>query len=200
MRLVGLRLTSRHCFPRQGASQYGNGRGVAETDTRDWRHLRFSCAMEHVARLQPVLRAALQAVASAYHERTGGELEVTSAWRSLRHCAALMAGFSREQLEGMYCRHGYPDYIRALVALRERQGAVLSEEDAYRILCERREGYISRHLTGGAVDIARPAPSQVPLLLALLTQHGFQTLDEEVFGLSCIHASHDDVPPAIVRE
>lgn len=172
---------------------------MTEQPTRPWRHLRCSCDLDNVARLHERLREALQAVATAYWDATGEELVVTSAWRSLRHCAALMAGFSREQLEGMYCRNGYPDYIRELVATRERQGGALSEEDAYRILCQRQEGYISRHLTGGAVDIARPG-RDLPLLLALLAQHGFQTLDEEVFGLSCIHASHHDVPTAIVRE
>jgi len=172
---------------------------MIKPQTRDWRHLRFSCDMDNVARLHERLQDALQAVAAGYWDAAGEELVVTSAWRSLRHCAALMAGFSRAQLEGMYCRKGYPDYIRELVAARARQGGGLSAEDAYRILCQRQEGYISRHLTGGAVDIARPH-RDLPLLLALLAQHGFQTLDEEVFGLSCIHASHHDVPTAIVRE
>lgn len=172
---------------------------MSEQPMRPWRHLRFACELANVARLHARLQEALQAVATAYWDATGEELVVTSAWRSLRHCAALMAGFNREQLEGMYCRNGYPDYIRDLLATRERQGGVLSEEDAYRILCQRREGYISRHLIGGAVDIARPE-RDLPFLLTLLAQHGFQALDEEVFGLSCIHASHRDVPTAIVRE
>lgn len=172
---------------------------MTEAEQTSWQHLRFSCAPSHVARLHPRLCRALQAVATAYWQASGEELELSSAWRSLRHCASLMAGFSREQLEGMYCRNGYPDYIRELVAVRQRQGGVLSEEDAYGILCRRREGYISRHLWGAAVDILRPE-RDVALLLALLTQHGFQALDEETFGLRCIHASYPDIPTVIVRE
>lgn len=111
-----------------------------------------------------------------------------------------MAAFSIDQLEGMYCRNGYPDYIRTMRTAMETLHRRLTPDEAYDILKHRQEGYISAHLSGGAIDIAVEGLADKPLLLALLHEAGFTTLDETDLGVPCIHASHPDVPKSIIRE
>ena len=154
----------------------------------------YTCSPENFAALRPDVSAALAAAAEAYHGRTGQAITVTSARRTLRHCAELMAAFSREQLEAMYCRHGYPDYIRQLVAAADAKKATLSADEAYDILRQRRDGYISYHLFGAAVDIATEGLLDARLLTAILTQSGFAVSDETHLGISCLHASFTQVP------
>lgn len=159
----------------------------------------FSCAPEGIERLREPVLAALIRVAAAYQAETGEMLRVTSGWRSLRHTAELMAGFSQKQLEGMYCRSGYPDYIRQIVRGRRRAGGSLSVEAVYEILCRRQGGYISWHLQGGAVDIST-AVSRPDLLRQLLQAQQFSVFDETFLGIACFHATYRGLSPVIIRE
>ena len=158
----------------------------------------MTCAPEDVAALQPETLAAFIRVAREYRQATGSSLVVTSARRTLRRMAELMARFSMEQLEGMYCRNGYPQYILALKNARAK-GPVDADE-TYRILQMRTEGYISMHLSGGAVDVATDGLASQDCLLALLEKHGFSALNETELGIGCIHASFKSADKTIVRQ
>ncbi len=160
----------------------------------------FSCDAEGVAGLEAIVLEAFTTVAQEYLRRTGTRLMVTSGRRTLRHTAFLMSGFSIEQLEGMYCRNGYPDYIRTIKSSMEQLHRRLTPEETYEILKNRQEGYISSHLFGGAVDIAVEGLKDKPLLTRLLQAEGFTTLDETDLGVLCIHASHQNVTKSIIRE
>ncbi|OQC15654.1 MAG: hypothetical protein BWX73_01228 [Lentisphaerae bacterium ADurb.Bin082] len=162
---------------------------------------RYTCSPENFAALRPEVLAALTAAATAYQRQTGQAITVTSAGRTLRHCAELMAAFNREQLEAMYCRRGYPDYIRQLVAAAEAKQAPLSADEAYDILRQRREGYISYHLFGAAVDIATKDLHDAKRLTEILTSCGFAVSDETHLGIPCLHASYTQVtePLPIIR-
>ena len=159
----------------------------------------YSCHPENIAALLPEVRHAFFLVAEAYYREAGEKLCVTSAKRSLRHCAELMVGFTREQLEGMYCRNGYPDYIRSIVAAQEKQDGLLTGDQVYRILQNRQGGYISWHLIGGAIDISAEL-SNPDLLRNLLQEHGFSVLDEQSLGIACLHATYRGLEPEIIRE
>lgn len=171
------------------------------------------CRTEHVMSVKPArnivwtvssqgldsgLLAALERVARRYRHATGHPITITSGRRTLRHQARLMAAMTPAQLEGMYCRHGYPGYIRDLIAARQRFGA-LSPEQAYDILRNRHEGYISSHLYGAAVDIS-PRGMAVALLKHLLAEEGFRALDERNLGIACIHATFKAAPVRIIRK
>ena len=162
-------------------------------------HFTFSCSVENLHGLLPEVRAALDRVALEYLQATGERIRVTSARRSLRHCAELMAAFDQQQLEGMYCRNGYPDYIRELVAARKDKGAALSTEEVYQILCRRQSGYISWHLVGGAVDLDRRVTNP-ELLQKLLRENNFAVFDEQEFSVPCFHATYRGLPKTIIRE
>lgn len=160
----------------------------------------FSCSGEAIAGLKPALMQALFRVAEEYSTATSTRLTVTSASRNLRKMASLMAGFSIAQLEGMYCRNGYPQYIRSIADERSRLGRLLTDDETYVILQNRTEGYISTHLFGAAVDIAVENLKNKDLLCSLLEANGFRTLDETSLGIQCIHATFKDIPKEIVRE
>ncbi len=147
--------------------------------------------------LSPVLLENLVRAADEYLQETGKALVVNSGKRSLRKQAELMAAMSRGQLEGMYCRNGYPAYIRAILDHREQHGNATTE-DTWRILADRADGFISSHLYGGAVDIASE-DADIAILKKVLAKHGFRILDERSLGIACIHATCRDVPKAIVR-
>ena len=100
----------------------------------------------------------------------------------------------------MYCRNGYPSYIRDIVQTRARLGRPLTDDEAYQILRNRSEGYISAHLYGAAIDISAEALRSKALLLSLLTMAGFRTLDETNLGICCIHATFGRIPAEIIRE
>ena len=159
-----------------------------------------SCSKEAIASLKPGVLEAFTECAKQYRAKTGQALEITSARRSLRHCAQLMNAFSKEQLEAMYCRNGYPSYIRDIVQARNRMGRHLTDEEAYQILCNRSEGYISAHLYGAAMDIASEGLADKALLLELLEKAGFRTLDETNLGIRCIHATFSGIAAEIIRE
>ena len=160
----------------------------------------FSCSKAAIDSLKPGVLEAFAKCAEQYRARTSQALEITSAVRSLRHCAQLMNQFSKEQLEAMYCRNGYPGYIRDIVQARERLGRPLSDEEAYQMLRNRGEGYISAHLYGAAIDIAAENLRDKALLLELLANAGFRTLDETNMGICCIHATFGGIPAEIIRE
>ena len=96
------------------------------------------CADEALEGLSPQVLSDFCAVAEEYTEATGQRLLVTSARRTLKHSASLMAAMSIEQLEGMYCRNGYPDYIQSMKDEMERLGRKLTADEAYEILKNRR--------------------------------------------------------------
>ncbi len=154
----------------------------------------YTCSSENLAALRPEVAAALATAADEYRRQTGQAITVTSAGRTLRHCAELMAGFSRTQLEAMYCRHGYPDYIRQLVAAAEDKQAPLSADEAYQVLRQRQQGYISYHLFGAAVDIATAGLLDAGRLTECLARAGFAVSDENDLGIACLHASYINVP------
>ena len=160
----------------------------------------YTCSRDSLTALEPVVQRDLGVVARRYQKLTGARFTVTSARRTLRHTAALMAGFSQKQLEGMYCRHGYPSYIRQIVQARKAKKRMLTAAETYDILRRRTEGYISFHLSGGAVDIATRNLAQPELLKRLLRENHFTVLDETSMGVACIHASHRQVPNRIIRE
>ena len=160
----------------------------------------YTCSKEALTSLEPVVQRDLGVVARRYQKLTGVRFTVTSARRTLRHTAALMAGFSQKQFEGMYCRHGYPSYIRQIVQARRAKKRMLTATETYEILRHRTEGYISSHLTGGAVDIGTRNLAQPELLKRLLRENHFTVLDETSMGVACIHASHRQVPNRIIRE
>lgn len=159
----------------------------------------FTCDKENIASLRPEVRDALSIVAKEYLRQTGEKLLVTSGKRSLRHCAKLMAELSNQQLEGMYCRNGYPDYIRSIVQAREKQNAALTTDQVYQILQKRQGGYISWHLVGAAVDISSKLANP-ELLKKLLQEQGFSFFDEQSLGIACIHATYRGLKAEIIRE
>ncbi len=159
-----------------------------------------ACEPASVMGLEPVALGDLCKVAEEYLRRTGERLTVTSARRTLRKTAAIMSGFSVEQLEAMYCRNGYPDYIRAMVGKMSASGSRLTEDEVYEILRNRKEGYISSHLSGGAVDFWTEGLGNRDLLMELLRCNNFTAFDETSAGVSCIHASHSLVPRLMIME
>jgi len=151
--------------------------------------LLVECPPEDFAALAEPLREALEAAAGDYRERfpEAPSPVVTSARRTLRRQAALMAAMSDAELEGMYCRHGRPSYIDELEAARP-----LDEEKAYRILLNRREGYISKHLYGLAVDVAAATVAEPAAFKEMLARRGCAVLDESDMGRPCLHITRPD--------
>ena len=158
------------------------------------------CSDEALAGLAPQVVADFTAAAEKYTAATGQRLVVTSARRSLRHCASLMAAMSIEQLEGMYCRNGYPDYILSMKEAMQKLGRNLTDDEAYDILKNRGEGFISAHLFGAALDVASEGLEDEALLEKILASFNFNVLNETSLGIKCIHASHKNVPRQIIRE
>ena len=158
------------------------------------------CADEALAGLAPQAIADFCTAAEKYTAATGQRLTVTSARRTLRHCASLMAAMSIEQLEGMYCRNGYPDYIQTMKDAMQRLGRNLTDDETYEILRNRREGYISAHLFGAAIDVASANLQDADLLEQILASCNFSVLNETSLGVNCIHASHKNVQRLIIRE
>jgi hypothetical protein len=148
------------------------------------------------ALLQDLCRAV-----DAYAAETGDNaVTITSGHRTLRRQAELMAAFSQDQLMGLYGRHGTPSYVTAIAEFRNTNGRAPTADEVYRILRHRRDGYISSHLYGGAVDIASRSVQNMAALRAQLAQHNFRTLDERSQGIACLHATHLGTPKRIVRD
>ena len=148
--------------------------------------LRLECAAEDYEALATPLRKALEGAAADYRRAVpdAPPLVVTSARRTLRRQAELMAAMSDAELEGMYARHGRPSYIDELEAARP-----LDAEKAYCILRDRKEGYISRHLYGQAADVAAEGVADICALRALLEARGCSVLDEREMGRACLHVA-----------
>lgn len=159
----------------------------------------FTCAPEEIRGLAPVALEAASRAAAEYTRLTTARVTVTSAARTLYHTAELMAAFTLAQLEGMYCRHGYPQYIAAMRDAMAAAGRPLTPAETYAILRDRTEGYISSHLYGAALDFATDALTKPALLASLLHSVGFKTLDENSLGIHCLHASHPNVPVRIIK-
>jgi hypothetical protein len=145
------------------------------------------------------LLVALGKVAADYASRTGQPIVVNSGARTLRRQAELMADMSQGQLEGMYCRQGYPAYVASIAEARRRDRGAVDAEAVYEILRQRDDGFISSHLFGAAVDVS-PSGADVELLRTLLEENGFTTLDERGLGINCLHSTYRAVPRRIVRE
>jgi len=146
----------------------------------------------------PEVYKGIYRVSCLYFAAFGKPVVITSGWRSLRKMAELMAPLSVSQLEGMYCQNGYPDYIRSIVSERGISNAVLSAAEIYRILQNRKEGYVSRHLFGAAVDLSCEEMELEDLSL-ILKQCGFSVFNERAFGIECVHASYLGLDPVIIR-
>jgi hypothetical protein len=159
----------------------------------------YVCQDSGINGLLPEVKDAVTAAVKEYYLATGEAPVITSGYRTLRHCAALMADFDQEQLEQLYCRHGYPSYIRDIVSARKAKGSALDAEEVYEILRQRQEGYISWHLAGGAVDFRLPQ-AYPDLLRDCLQRHGFSVLDETEAGVPCWHATKRGLTPQIIRE
>ena len=146
----------------------------------------LECDAEDYKALVAPLREAIESAAADYRRThdSAPPLIVTSARRSLRHQAALMAAMSDAELEGMYARNGRPSYIDELEAARP-----LDTEKAYRILRDRKEGYISRHLYGLAADIAVEGVTDIVALRALLETRGCSVFDEREMARACLHVT-----------
>lgn len=120
---------------------------------------------------------------------------MTSGRRTLRQQAREMAAMSPGQLRGLYCNGGIPSYVEELI-----HAMPLTEEAAYRILQNRSEGYISRHLFGVAADFSPRSIQDPALFRAALEGQSLRVLDESRHGIPCFHVHDPGVPAEIVRE
>lgn len=159
-------------------------------------NLAWNCSPEG---LDDGLLSALRQVAADYAAATAQAIVINSGARSLQRQAELMSEMSQGQLEGMYCRQGYPSYVQRIVNARKGSPGSVDAQQVYEILRHRDEGFISAHLSGAAVDVS-PAGADAGLLRKLLEQHGFTTLDERGLGINCLHATYRQAPRRIVRE
>ena len=165
---------------------------------------RFSlrCAEEEFLGLRQEFRGRLEAAFSVYQmgyrEAHGGECApwvMTSGRRSLRQQAQEMCAMTPVQLRGLYCNGGIPSYVEELI-----RAMPLTEESAYRILQNRSEGYISKHLFGAAADFS-PRSIQDPARFRIaLEGQSLRLLDESPHGVPCFHVFDPRVPAEIVRE
>ena len=160
--------------------------------------LRLECPLDAFEALHPGLKEALQKAARRYHDALPAEppWRVTSARRTLRRQAELMAACTPEQLLAMYASRGRPQYIDAILVA----GQPISAEAVYAILQARAEGYISRHLFGAAADLGATGVARPELLKRLLAEEGATVLDERDCGIPCYHVSWPDAPAQIIRE
>jgi len=202
--LLGLAITLPSCRaaarlglfrPDPSGSEFGSDAAESEAIMND-PNLIWNCTSEG---LDAGLLEALRQVAAEYVESTGSPIVINSGARTLRRQAELMADMSQGQLEGMYCRQGYPSYVSSIVQARRRAGGTVDADAVYEILRRRGEGFISSHLFGAAVDVS-PSGVDTGLLRALLEEHGFTTLDERQLGINCLHSTYRRVPRCMVRD
>lgn len=157
----------------------------------------WHCSPEGLA---PELLEALAAAAAEFAAATAdADLAVTSGRRTLRRQAELMTAMSDTQLCRLYARKGMPDYVQTILD-RRAAGTSLTAEDVLQILRNRREGFISAHLSGAAADLALRPGLDLPRLRAILGRHGFDTLNETEAGIPCLHCRFRALPLACVRE
>ncbi len=132
------------------------------------------------------LRNIITHVAQKYHALFPDEtpLRITSGKRTLRQQAEIMAQMTPQQLAALYSTGGRPQYIDAILALKE-----YNADSVYHALLNRTEGYVSRHLTGNAVDIGLSTVNHPDELRQLLIDAGARVLDESSHGLPCLHVA-----------
>ncbi|MBO7741885.1 MAG: hypothetical protein J6S21_04960 [Victivallales bacterium] len=132
---------------------------------------------------QKALRTAAEQYASAVPDAS--PWVVTSALRSLKRQAELMAEMTQEQLLAMYCSGGTPTYIQEIC-----RAWPADAETIHRILANRTEGYISKHLYGLAADIDASSVADPDLFRKIILENGAQAvLDERAMGIPCLHVS-----------
>lgn len=157
--------------------------------------LTWDCASDG---LDPRLVIALTQAAVDYWRLTGRRLRVTSGLRALARQAELMADMTSDQLRLLYARHGMPTYLPPILTLppgplSRRAPAVLA------ILQQRRDGYVSAHLYGGAADLdAEDVNTET--LRPLLEARGCRLLDETMAGIPCLHVTLVACNPRLVRD
>ena len=149
--------------------------------------LRLACGAEAFTALhfglQNAIRVAAEKYQRAYPEAT--PWIITSAMRTLRRQAELMADMTPEQLRAMYCSGGTPQYIDDICKVYPASAEII-----HQILANRTEGYISRHLYGLAADIAAENITHPQELKALLLEAGVAAiLDERDMGIQCFHVA-----------
>lgn len=149
--------------------------------------IRLSCTPEEYFGVQEGLRLRVEAASRKYLSAHPGEApwRVTSGLRSLQEQAREMAAMSPEQLLALYSKGGTPSYVQEMTA----ENQPLTPERAYEILLNRKEGYVSKHLYGNAVDLAAKDMKDLTLAKKLLEEQGLAVKDETAQGIPCMHVS-----------
>lgn len=150
--------------------------------------IRLSCTPEEYFGVQEGLRLRVEAASQKYLSVHPGEApwRVTSGLRSLQEQAREMAAMSPEQLLALYSKGGTPSYVQEMTAAENQP---LTPERAYEILLNRKEGYVSKHLYGNAVDLAAKDMKDLTLAKKLLEEQGLAVKDEAAQGIPCMHVS-----------
>ena len=150
--------------------------------------IRLSCTPEEYFGVQEGLRLRVEAASQKYLSAHPGEApwRVTSGLRSLQEQAWEMAAMSPEPLLKLYSKGGTPSYVQEMTAVENQP---LTPERAYEILLNRKEGYVSKHLYGNAVDLAAKDMKDLTLAKKLLEEQGLAVKDESAQGIPCMHVS-----------
>ena len=150
-------------------------------------NLKLDCGADAFNALHPALRNALRTAAGEYAATVPGASPwiVTSAMRTLKRQAELMAEMTPQQLRSLYCSGGTPAYITEIC-----RAYPADADTIHNILKNRTVGYISRHLYGLAADIAAEHIEKPELMKKILLSHGVASiLDERDNGIQCFHIS-----------
>ncbi len=160
------------------------------------------CDEEEFLGLQESFRNCLETAflhyCDAYRASRGEECApwvLTSGRRTLRQQAREMSAMTPGQLRGLYCSGGIPSYVEELI-----RAMPLTEESAYRVLQNRSEGYISRHLFGAAADFSPRSIQDPALFRAALEKQSLRVLDESRHGIPCFHVYDPGAAVEIIRE
>jgi hypothetical protein len=147
----------------------------------------IECPEDEYAAVCAPLRGIVEAAAQEYHAQFPNDppLRVTAGKRTLHQQAELMAQMTPQQLAALYSNGGRPQYIDAILALKEH-----TVEGIYNALLNRTEGYVSRHLTGNAIDLGLRDVKHPDVLRQLIASAGARVLDESAHGLPCLHVSY----------
>ena len=150
--------------------------------------IRLSCTPEEYFGVQEGLRFRVEAASRKYLSVHPGEApwRVTSGLRSLQEQAREMAAMSPELLLALYSKGGTPSYVQEMTAAENQP---LTPERAYEILLNRKEGHVSKHLYGNAVDLAAKDMKDLTLAKKLLEEQGLAVKDETAQGIPCMHVS-----------
>lgn len=156
----------------------------------------LSCTPEEFLGVQECLRQRLASAYDAYCSAVGASVpwRVTAGRRTLRQQAEEMSAMTPDQLRKLYCTGGIPSYVEELIA-----AVPLTPETAYRILCNRSEGYISKHLCGAAIDLSIREIHDCHAFEKTLTNAGLRLLNETRVGIPCYHIYDPTLAPVVVR-